>query len=129
MNKVRSTTLMNLKATKYLKTAIGFAAFMGTASISFAQDTGTLNGEDPTKSLEQNRTQTEAELNALQSETVQITSTLKRLENDIQSLKKDRDALETKLSTAEQRQNILDERIVTGEEKLTELEDREAIVK
>jgi septal ring factor EnvC (AmiA/AmiB activator) len=120
---------MNLKAFKYLKSVIGIAVLISSANISFAQDKDALNPNDPTKALEQNRTQTEAELNALQSETAQITSTLKRLENDIQSLKKDREALEEKLNAAEQRQNILDERIVTGEGKLTDLEARETIVK
>lgn len=120
---------MNLSAVKYLKSVIGIAVLISSANISFAQDNDALNSNDPTKALEQNRTQTEAELNALQSETVQITSTLKRLENDIQSLKKDREALEEKLNAAEQRQNILDERIVTGEGKLTDLEARETIVK
>lgn len=120
---------MNLNAVKYLKSVIGIAVLISSANISFAQDKDALNPNDPTKALEQNRTQTEAELNALQSETVQITSTLKRLENDIQSLKKDREALEEKLNAAEQRQNILDERIVTGEGKLTDLEARETIVK
>lgn len=120
---------MNLNAVKYLKSVIGIAVLISSANISFAQDNDALNSNDPTKALEQNRTQTEAELNALQSETVQITSTLKRLENDIQSLKKDREALEEKLNAAEQRQNILDERIVTGEGKLTDLEARETIVK
>lgn len=79
---------MNLNAVKYLKSVIGIAVLISSANISFAQDNDALNSNDPTKALEQNRTQTEAELNALQSETVQITSTLKRLENDIQSLKK-----------------------------------------
>lgn len=120
---------MKLNATRYLKIAISFAVLIGSANASLAEDNAVLGSDDPTKTLEQNRTQTEAELNALQSETAQTTSTLKRLEGDIQSLKKDRQALRKKLDAAEQRQNILDERIVAGEGKLSELETRETTVK
>lgn len=120
---------MNLNANRYTAIFIGITMLMGSTSLSFAEDENLLSDNDPTKKLEQNRIQTEAELDALQSETAQITSTLKRLENDIQSLKKDREALEEKLTAAEQRQNILDERIVAGENKLADLEEREANVK
>ena len=120
---------MNLNAHRYTTALIGMTMLIGSAGLSVAEDENILNADDPTKVLEQNRTQTEAELDALKSETAQITSTLKRLENDIQSLKKDREALEEKLNAAERRQNILDERIVTGESKLADLEDREAEVK
>jgi septal ring factor EnvC (AmiA/AmiB activator) len=120
---------MSLNANRYRTAFIGISMLIGSAGLSFAEDENLLNESDPTKTLEQNRIQTEAELDALQSETAQITSTLKRLENDIQSLKKDREALEEKLTAAEQRQNILDERIVAGESKLTDLEEREAKVK
>lgn len=102
---------------------------LGFAPLAQAVDDDVLSSDNSTDTLEQNRTKTKEELDALKGQASEITNTLRRLEANIQTLKKDQKELQEKLDVAEARQNALDERIISGESKLAELEGNEVEIK
>ena len=96
---------------------------------AYAQDSEIILPDNQSIDLEMNRTETNAELEAILTEAETTKNALNRLETNIASFKKDQNLLETKLIEAETRQTLLDEKIVLGEQKLTELKQDETEIK
>lgn len=128
--KVMLKLKMNSKPFKPITLAmIATTVSLGFAPLALAVDDDVLSSDNSTDTLEQNRTKTKEELDALKGQASEITNTLRRLEANIQTLKKDQKELQEKLDVAEARQNALDERIISGESKLAELEGNEVEIK
>ena len=78
---------------------------MALLSTAYAQDSEIILPDNQSVDLELNRTETNAELEAILTEAEKTKNALNRLETNIASFKKDQNLLETKLIEAETRQN------------------------
>lgn len=120
------TRLQKLGKCKF--TAIALLS-MSFSIPAYAQDSEIILPDNQSVDLELNRTETNAELEAILTEAEKTKNALGRLETNIASFKKDQNLLEAKLIEAETRQNLLDEKIVLGEQKLAELKQDELEIK